>query len=157
MPKLDLSSLPVRTGSTYPATLAAKMAGRSSLRLSDAAGLTQFGANLVRLEPGAMSSLRHWHETQDELVFVTEGALILRDDFGDTPLAVGDCATFPAGEANGHHILNLSDAPGSFLVIGTRTDTDTGWYPDLDLKVTSDRNGHRYTRRDGSPLDPENS
>ncbi|MGY9050250.1 MAG: cupin domain-containing protein, partial [Rhodobacterales bacterium] len=104
---------------------------------------------------GAMSSLRHWHETQDELVFVTDGALTLRDDFGDTPLNAGDCATFPAGEANGHHILNLSDAPGHFLVIGTRTDADTGWYSDVDLRVSSRRNEHSYTRADGTPFTPD--
>ena len=152
MPKIDLSALPVRTGSAYPPPFDTAMAGRSSLRLSEAAGLTQFGANLVTLAPGAMSALRHWHEAQDELVFVLEGRLTLRDDHGDTALVAGDAAGFPKGEANGHHILNLSDAPGRFLVIGTRTETETGWYPDHDLKVTVDAAGQHYTRRDGSAL-----
>ena len=157
MPKLDLPHLPVLSASSYPGPLADAVAGRSFQRLGEAGGLTQFGANLVTLAPGALSSLRHWHEEQDELVFVLDGTLTLRDDFGDTPLAAGDCATFPAGEANGHHIVNLSDAPGRFLVIGTRTASETGWYPDHDLRVTAGPDGFVYTRRDGSPLPEEDS
>jgi uncharacterized cupin superfamily protein len=61
MGRIDLAGCPLKTGSIYPEPYASKMAGRSSLRLGQAAGLTQFGANLVMLEPGAVSSLRHWH------------------------------------------------------------------------------------------------
>lgn len=152
MPKLDLAGIPVSTSSSYPAPHDAAVKGRSNQRLGDAGGLTQFGANLVRLAPGAMSSLRHWHERQDEFLMVTEGQLTLIDDAGETPLTVGDCCTFPAGDANGHHIVNLSDADGAFLVIGTRTDTETGWYSDIDMKVSIDAGKMTFTRRDGSPL-----
>jgi uncharacterized cupin superfamily protein len=123
--------------------------------LGDPVGLTQFGANLVRLEPGARSSLRHWHEEQDEFLVVTEGALVLVDDQGDTALAPGDCCAFPAGDANGHHIVNKSDAMGAFVVVGTRTPREVGWYSDVDMKVTSAAGKLTFTRRDGGPVEDQ--
>ncbi len=153
MPKLDLSTVPTKTGSGYPGDLAKQMEGRSSQQLGDAGGLTQFGANLVQLAPGAMSALRHYHMEQDEFVMVTAGVCTLVDDHGDTELHVGDCATFPAGEANGHHFINRSTTPASFLVIGTRTPTETAYYSDLDMKVEDRPDArHQFTRKDGSPL-----
>lgn len=152
MPKIDLSKLEPRTGSIYPAPHDTEMEGRSSLRVGDAGGLTQFGANIVILAPGAKSSLRHWHEEQDEFVIVTQGTCTLVDDTGETPMTVGDCATFKAGDANGHHFINKTDDEARFLVIGTRTPTETAWYSDLDLKVSVDASGFAFTRKDGSPL-----
>ena len=152
MPKIDLFTVPVRTGSSYPPPHDAAMVGRSQQRLGDAGGLTQFGANLVRLAPGAMSSLRHWHERQDEFLVVTQGALTLVDDHGETPLAPGDCCAFPAGDPNGHHIVNRSEADGAFVVVGTRTDQETGWYPDHDLKVEVADGDMRFLRRDGGEV-----
>ncbi|SMX29135.1 Cupin domain protein [Pelagimonas phthalicica] len=152
MPKIDLSQVPVRTGSSYPAKYSDRMAGRSGQGVGDAGGLTQFGANLVRLAPGALSSLRHWHEKQDEFLIVTEGALTLIDDTGETPLVPGDCCAFPANDGNGHHIVNRSDRDGVFLVVGTRTETETGWYSDIDMKVEVAGGKMRFTRKDGSDV-----
>ena len=154
MPVIDRAAVPVKTGSIYPSPYAEMMAGRSSLRLGDAGGLTQFGVNLVTLEPGALSSLRHWHQNEDEFVMVTEGALTLIDDTGETPLVGGDCVAFPAGDANGHHIVNRSAAPGAFLVVGSRARKETGHYSDVDMIVTVEDGAARYTRRDGSAIDP---
>ena len=106
MPKLDLSKLEARSGSIYPAPYDAEMEGRSSLRVGDAGGLTQFGANIVILAPGAKSSLRHWHVEQDDFVMITQGSCTLVDDHGETQMTVGDCATFPANDGNGHHFIN---------------------------------------------------
>lgn len=152
MPKIDLDALEWKHGSSYPGGYAAMVGDRSQKRLGDPAGLTQFGANLVRLGPGALSSLRHWHELQDEFLVVTQGALVLVDDAGETPLAPGDCCAFPAGDANGHHIVNRSDSDGAFVVVGTRTATEVGWYSDVDMKVTAQDGQMRFTRRDGSAL-----
>ena len=152
MPKIDLSQLQVLTGSSYPAPYDAEMEGRASLRVGDAGGLTQFGANIVILAPGAKSSLRHWHEEQDEFVIVTQGTCTLVDDHGETQMGVGDCATFKAGDANGHHFINNTGDEARFLVIGTRTETETGWYSDIDMKVSFDATGFNFTRKDGSPL-----
>ncbi|WP_417726612.1 cupin domain-containing protein [Roseovarius sp.] len=152
MPKLDLSQIPFKGGSTYPGKLAEAMAGRTSQALGDAGGLGQYGVNLVRLAPGAQSSLRHYHMQQDEFVMVTEGICTLIDDQGEHLMQVGDCAAFPAGEANGHHLVNKTEAPAVFLVVGTRTETETGYYSDLDMKVTVDVSGYIFTCKDGSPL-----
>ncbi|EBA06608.1 cupin domain-containing protein [Sagittula stellata] len=152
MPKIDLDSVPARTGSGYPAPYDAQVAGRSVQRLGDAGGLSQFGANLVRLAPGAMSSLRHWHVRQDEFVMMTQGELVLVEDSGETVLHPGDFCAFPAGSENGHHLVNRSEAEAAFLVIGTRTDRETGWFSETDLKVEIMDGQMRFTRRDGSSL-----
>ncbi|KUF11242.1 cupin domain-containing protein [Pseudoponticoccus marisrubri] len=152
MPKIDIEAVEIRTGSSYPAPHGAAMAGRRQQRLGDAAGLTQFGVNLVRLAPGAMSSLRHWHERQDEFLVVTAGQPTLVDDTGETPLAPGDCCAFPAGDANGHHLVNRGETEAAFVVVGTRTPDETGWYSDLDMKVEVTGGEMRYTRRNGTAL-----
>ncbi|WP_026757478.1 cupin domain-containing protein [Sediminimonas qiaohouensis] len=151
MPKIDLSRVTPRTGSIYPAPYDAEMAGRSSLRVGDAGGLTQFGANIVILAPGAKSSLRHWHERQDEFVMVIHGACTLIDDDGEHHMQAGDCATFPAGDGNGHHLVNHTAEEARFLVIGTRTPEEAAWYSDIDLKVTMSAEGAAFTRKDGTP------
>lgn len=154
MPKLDLSRVPVRTGSIYPEPYAAMMRGRSSLRLGDAGGLTQFGANLVTLEPGAMSSLRHWHLNEDEFVMVTEGECELVEDAGATVMRAGDCAAFPANTPDGHHFVNRTDKIARFLVVGTRAPRETATYSDVDMMVQlsqGPQGGVVFTYRDGTP------
>ncbi len=157
MSKIDLSKVPAKTDSIYPAPYDAEMTGRSSLRVGDAGGLTQFGANIVILAPGAKSSLRHWHQEQDEFVMITQGSCTLIDDDGAHEMNVGECATFKAGDPNGHHFVNETDAEARFLVIGTRTETETGWYSDIDLKVTMNADGAAFTRKDGTPLKGDNT
>lgn len=150
MPKIDLSTVPVRTSSIYPAPYAAVVAGRSSQRLGDAGGLTQFGVNLVTLQPGAMSSLRHWHLNEDEFVMVTAGECLMVTDAGETVMRAGDCAAFPAGSTDGHHFLNRSAAPAVFLVVGSKARREVATYSDVDLRVEIEDGKARFTYRDGS-------
>ncbi len=158
MARIAIESLPPRTGSIYPEPYASMMKGRSSLRLGDAGGLTQFGANLVTLAPGALSSLRHWHLNEDEFVMVTEGTLILVQDEGETEMHPGDCAAFPAGVPNGHQFRNDSDTDARFLVVGTRAPREEATYSDVDLRVVLESGTATFTRKDGSPLpDPTES
>ena len=150
MPKLDLSKVPIKTGSIYPEPYASMMKGRSSLRLGEAAGLTQFGANLVILDPGAVSSLRHWHLNEDEFVIVTEGTCILVQDEGETVMEVGDCAAFPAGSPNGHTFHNCTDKVAKFLVVGFKAPKEVATYSDVDLKVEIGGGKARFTYKDGT-------
>lgn len=150
MSKLDLSNVPLKTGSIYPSPYAEMMAGRSSLRLGQAGGLTQFGANLVILEPGAMSSLRHWHQEEDEFVMVTEGECILVQDEGETIMHPGDCAAFPAGSTNGHHFLNRTDKVAKFLVVGTKAKREVATYSDVDMRIEMEGGQSRFTYKDGT-------
>jgi uncharacterized cupin superfamily protein len=94
MPKIDLDTAPKGEGTRYPAPYNAPCKERKWIRLGDAAGLTQFGVNLVTLEPGVWSSQRHWHEKEDEFVWVLEGELTLVTDEGETIMHPGDCAGF---------------------------------------------------------------
>lgn len=155
MPKIDLSDVPLKTGSIYPAPYGAQMDGRSSLRLGQAGGLTQFGANLVSLQPGARSSLRHWHANEDEFVMVTEGTVTLIDDSGAQDLHVGDCAAFPAGDPNGHCFENRTEHDARFLVVGTKAARDVATYSDIDLQVTIEAGTATFTRKDGRPYERE--
>lgn len=152
MPKVDLTQVPVKTGSIYPAPFAAMMAGRSSLRLGEAAGLRQIGVNLVTLEPGALSSLRHWHRAEDEFVMVLTGTCTLVMDGGACAMGPGDCAAFPAGRADGHNFVNHSSSPARFLVAGTKALREVASYSDVDLMVTIDGGSASFTRRDGQPF-----
>lgn len=150
MPVIDRASAPVKTGSIYPEPYATMMKGRSSLRLGDAGGLTQFGVHLVALEPGAMSSLRHWHLHEDEFVMVTEGACTLVDDAGETVMRAGDCAAFPAGVPNGHHFVNRTSEVARFLVVGSKAPREVATYSDVDLRLEVESGQARFTYRDGS-------
>lgn len=150
LPVIDPANVPVKTGSIYPEPYAAMMAGRSSLRLGDAGGLTQFGVNLVSLEPGALSSLRHWHLNEDEFVMVTEGECTLVQDAGETVLRPGDCAAFPAGSTDGHQFINRTERVASFLVIGTKAPSEVATYSDVDLRVEIGGGKARFTYKDGS-------
>ena len=148
MPRLDLAAAPVKTGSIYPEPFAGQMAGRSSLRLGDLAGLTQFGVNIVTLEPGAWSSQRHWHDREDELVIVLSGHATLIEDGGETEVGPGDCIAFPMGTGDGHHLVNRTDAPCVFVAIGARAGPGGGGYSDIDMLFTAEVG---YTRKDGTP------
>jgi uncharacterized cupin superfamily protein len=150
MPKLDLNAVPVKTGSIYPAPYAAQMAGRSSMRLGQAGGLTQFGVNIVILAPGAKSSLRHWHLNEDEFVMVLSGSCTLVEDAGPVVMQPGDCAAFPAGNPDGHHFINHTDAEARFLVVGTKAATETATYSDVDLMVQQSGGTFRFTYKDGT-------
>ncbi len=152
MSKIDMDTVPVKTGSIYPEPFASEMAGRSSLRLGDAGGLTQFGANMVILAPGAKSSLRHWHAREDEFVMVTQGICTLIDDDGETQIHPGECAAFPAGRENAHHFVNQTDSEARFLVVGSRMNPEHATYPDSDMKVTLQDGVATFTRHDGSAL-----
>jgi uncharacterized cupin superfamily protein len=120
-----------------------------------AAGLTRLGVNLVTLAPGAWSSQRHWHQHEDELVYVLEGELVLVEDAAETVLRPGDSAGWPAGVPDGHHLQNRSQAAATFLVVGSRNDEDYGEYSDIDMAFGPGRYSRakawRYQHKDGTP------
>lgn len=151
MPKIDITNLPVNSRSTYPEPFNRVVIGRSRKRLGDAAGLDQFGVNLTTLKPGAASAVRHWHEKEDEFVYILEGEVVLVEDGGETVLKAGDAAGFKANVPNGHHLVNKSGRDAVFLEIGTRAKNERAEYPDDDLRVIRDDSGARYTHKDGKP------
>lgn len=148
---LDLVRIPHRQSSNYPSLFQPQVAGRSKQRLGDAAGLTNFGINLVRLAPGSCSALRHWHSRQDEFIYVLEGELILKTNGGKEYLTPGMAAGFPAGEADGHHLCNQSDVDAVYLEIGDRTPDDQVEYPDDDLVARWVEGSWQFTHKDGTP------
>ena len=154
MPKIDIAGVPELNSTGYPAPFHELVAGRFRRRLGDAGGLTQFGVNLCRLAPGAASAHRHWHEREDELVYVLEGELVLIEDDGETVLKAGDAAAFKAGVRNGHHLVNRSEREALLLEIGTRDPSDRGEYPDIDMVFISEDGVDRFLHRDGSPYPP---
>ena len=151
MPKIDLSALPIKSGTTYPEPFAGIVEGREWQSLGDAVGLSQFGANLMRLKPGAASSARHWHEQEDEFVYMVEGELVLVEDEGETMMRPGDVAGFKAGVANGHHLVNRSGGSAVFLVVGTRAPRERCQYSEIDLVHEQDGDLYRLTHKSGEP------
>ncbi|MEQ8992778.1 MAG: cupin domain-containing protein [Pseudomonadales bacterium] len=108
--------------------------GRRKRKLGDVVGISQFGVNYTMLEPGAYSALRHWHEGEDEFIYVLEGQLTLIDDDGEHVLGPGNFSGFPAGDSNAHHVMNAGDTPAVFLEVGSRRPgEDTVHYPDDDF------------------------
>jgi uncharacterized cupin superfamily protein len=142
---------PARTkASNYPEPFAARMKGREKRPLGDLFGLQNFGVNLTRLAPGAISALRHAHSRQDEFVYILEGHPILVTDQGETELSPGMCAGFKAGTGDGHHLQNRTATDVLDLEVGDRSPGDVGTYPDDDLKAVLDPDGRwRFTRKDG--------
>ena len=145
MPKLDLDSIPQINLTGYPAPYDAPMAKRHYRRLAPAANLEDFGVSHVVLEPGGISSQRHWHEGEDEFLVMINGEAVLVEDGGETRLSPGDCAAFPKGVANGHNLVNRSARPCVYVVVGRPSATDCH-YPDIDLHLHEGR----FTRKDGT-------
>ncbi len=152
MPKIPMPAWTEGQGGIHP------LFGRDNgpyaeMALGDAVGLTQFGVRLERLPRGSRSSHRHWHETEDELVYVLSGEVVLIED-AETLLKAGDAAGWRAGSAVGHCLENRAEEPATLLIVGTRATTGAVHYPDNDLILHQDSAGRRFTRADGSPVEP---
>jgi len=154
-PALDPESATRRTGSTYPKQFQQQLAGRNKRVLGDPLGLSHFGVNLVELGPGAWSAQRHWHSREDEFVYVVSGELTLITDAGRQVLGPGMVAGFPAGAADGHHLVNASGAPATYLEVGDRSDGDQVVYPDIDMLLRPAPGGRAFFHKDGRPYDPD--
>ena len=150
MPKLDLDAIESINRTGYPAPYDAPMAKRHYRRLGPAGGLADFGVSHVTLEPGGISSQRHWHEGEDEFVVLLAGEAVLIEEEGETILRPGDCAAFPKAVANGHHLVNRADVPCTFIAVGKPSETDCH-YPDIDLRLDAATNA--FVHKDGSSYD----
>ena len=156
MTVIDLDKVPIKSGSSYPKQfhqVRGNIAAKKWQPVGDAAGLTMFGVNRMMMEPGAASSLRHWHTHEDEFVVILEGELVLITNEGETVMRAGDMAGFPKGVDNGHCLVNRSKSPAIFLAIGNRDPDDECIYADVDMRARSDRQGGGYVSRDGVPYD----
>jgi uncharacterized cupin superfamily protein len=149
--RIDMALLTPVTGTLYPPPFDAPCRARQRTKLGDAAGLSQFGVNLLSLPPGAWSSQRHWHTGGDEFVYVLSGEVVLVTDGGEEVLRAGDAAGFPAQDTNGHCLQNRSDREAQVLEIGTRVAGDMAYYSDIDMVAPAGRKPAMYTRRDGTP------
>jgi uncharacterized cupin superfamily protein len=150
--RIDVASITPLMGSLYPPPFDAPCRTRERRPLGDAAGLTQFGVNLLRLAPGNWSSQRHWHSHEDEFVYVLEGRVTLVSDNGEEELRAGDAAGFKAGESNGHSLQNRSGAVCVLLEVGSRDEThDVTTYPDVDMVAPAGGKPAKFTHRDGAP------
>jgi uncharacterized cupin superfamily protein len=151
MPKLDLDAIPQTNRTGYPPPFDAPVAGRWYRRLAGPAGLTHIAVSHVVLKPGAWSSQRHWHDTEDEFLVMIAGEAVLVDDSGEQLLRAGDCASFPAGDGNGHHLRNETAQDCVFVVVGGGEREGGGGYSDIDMMFSGDA----YFRKDGTPYPAE--
>ena len=137
-------------GTVYPPPLDEIVRGRFKRKLGDAFGLTDFGVNLTELAPGAASSHRHWHASEDEFVYIVSGEVVLVTDDGEETMTAGMVAGFPAGAPNGHQLVNRSNEAAVVLEVGSRRAGDAVEYPDVDMKLTKAGGQMTVTRKDGS-------
>ncbi len=150
---VDPATLPEESATPYPAPFDEIIRGRHRRRLSPALGIGAFGVNIVRIEPGAQSSARHYHSEQDEFVYVLEGEATLVSDEGETVLRAGMAAGFPAGNPNGHTIANRTDTDILVLEVGNRPAQEDVVYPDIDMANAVRGGKPHFTRKDGSDFD----
>ena len=155
MPKIEIEGIPAQQIASYPKEFASVISGREKQRIGDAVALTQFGVNITRIKAGSASALRHWHEQEDEFIYVIEGEITLIEDGGATVLRPGDAAGFKAGVANGHHLVNKSARDALYLEVGTRAKHERAHYPDVDLVGEKDEHGFRFSHRSGEPYPKE--
>jgi len=133
-------------------TPAEKFGAYESLRYSDAGGLTQFGAYAETLEPGSRSSERHWHEKEDEFLYLIAGEATVIEEDGAHVLLPGDAACWPAGAANAHYVQNRSSTPCTYLIVGTRVTHGVCHYPDAGRVLHTEGETWRMLRDDGTLL-----
>jgi uncharacterized cupin superfamily protein len=146
MPKVDLDAIAPSNATGYPDPFHKQVEGRWWKRIAPVAGLTHLGASHVRLDSGAWSSQRHWHDDEDELLVMLTGRAVLIEDDGERELGPGDVAAWPKGVRNGHHLVNRSDEPCTFIAISAGPH-GTGGYSDIDMLWTADG---RFTHRDST-------
>lgn len=143
-----------RTKSTiYPEPFASRMAGREKTKLGDFFSLENFGVNLTRLAPSAISALRHAHSRQDEFIYILEGKPTLHTDEGRMQLSPGMCAGFRAGGGNAANLINETDDDVVYLEVGDRSAGDEVIYPDDDLKALFVDGEWHFLHKDGTPYD----
>jgi uncharacterized cupin superfamily protein len=148
--KIERATAPRRAGTSYPPPYDVPCLNRERIRLGAAAGLSQFGVNLLRLPSGQWSSQRHWQHGEDEFVYILEGEVVMVTNAGEELLRPGDCAGFKAGDPDGHHLQNRSNEDALILEIGTRLPGGDGvTYPDIDLRL--DAGTSKYLHADGRP------
>jgi uncharacterized cupin superfamily protein len=146
--KIDIAALKPVVGTLYPPPFDEPCRLRERTRLGDAAGLTQYGVNLLCLPPGAWSSQRHWHAKEDEFIYVLSGEVVLATDPGDEVLRAGDCAGFRGSDPDGHCLQNRSTAAARVLEIGSRIPGEYATYSDIDMKTEP---GIGFVHKDGTP------
>src|ERR1039457_5978794 len=151
MPKVDIAKVPVKSGAFYPVEFQAECRSRHKQALGDAAGLTQFGVNITRISPGAASALRHWHEQEDEFIYMLEGELVLVENGGEVVLKPGDAAGFKAGSGNAHRLINRGNRDAMYCEVGPPAKPERVPYPDVVWVMELDDKSRRYLHRSGEP------
>lgn len=152
MPKIDRSNIPFVNNPSYPKEFAPVIEGREKQKLGDAVGLTQFGVNIARIKANSKSALRHWHESEEEFIYMLEGELVLHEDDGETVLRPGDAAGWCANGGIGHCLINRTDKDALYLEVGTRSKDERVHYPDVDFRMERDGTTRRWMRKDGTPI-----
>jgi len=158
MPVIKIDELPLIKGAEnigYPAPYDKGCDQYEAAALGEAAGLTQFGVSIEKLLPGGMSSQRHWHENEDEFLYMLSGEVVLVEDDGEHDITEGMAIGWKANDANGHHLINRSEQPAFYLIVGTRAEIDTCHYPDIDLHYARKKGERQFTHKDGTPYEEE--
>jgi uncharacterized cupin superfamily protein len=119
----------------------------------------RIGVSYEELPPGKQSVPFHYHLMEEEHIIALEGECTLRLGDERYRLKAGDYVGFPAGERLGHCLINETDKPFRFIMIGDHEPNEVAVYPDskkvlirgLDRAILRDENRLPYT--DGERAD----
>ncbi len=114
-------------------------------RLARGTAASKLGISIDTVAPGKRSCPYHFHSVQEEAFVILEGEGTLRVAGEMLPLVAGDTVFIPPGPEYPHQIINTSDAPLTYLSIGTRESPEQVEYPDSGkYLVTAPRGGDPY-------------
>lgn len=104
------------------------------------------GVAIEELPPGRQTAPFHFHMLEEEHVLILEGSCTLRLGAEQRTLRQGDYVCYPAGQKAGHCMINETDRPCRYLIVGANIPHEVCVYPD-SAKVRVRWLGEHYDRR----------
>jgi uncharacterized cupin superfamily protein len=92
--------------------------------LCDVGGESAIGVGLLELPPGCNTGPAHYHTREEEHLFAISGKAVLLLGDGSFELQAGSFVCFPAGQKLLHHLMNDSNEPFRYIMIGGRDRED---------------------------------
>lgn len=103
---------------------------RISQNLTQPTGMQRIGIHLVRIAPGRESTTHHFHDADEEFLYVLAGRGIAKIGTEEFEVGPGDFMGFPA-PSPAHSLRNPGATELVYLMGGERWPVDIVHYPDI--------------------------
>ena len=120
---------------------------RHTKTLSQPAGMARIGIHMIRLEPGHDSTTHHYHDADEEFIFIVSGRGTARIDNEVYEVGAGDFMGFPA-PSPAHSLHNAGEEDLVYLVGGESWATDVVHYPDIRRSMIKSHGRRAWTSWD---------